>query len=66
MVFLGGKIDTEIFTICNIYQHDVVAMRGDNARKLFFVEKGLGFLEGYMLLVGSVSDLRHCSAYREC
>ena len=40
-------------------------MRGEDARKIFFVEKGLGFTEGYMLLVGSVSHLRRCSAYKD-
>lgn len=32
-------------------------MSGDEARKIFFTEKGLNFTEGYRLLMGAVSGI---------
>jgi len=42
---------------CVAFQHQVVAMSGDEARKMFFNEKGLDFVQGYKLLMGGVSQV---------
>jgi sterol 14-demethylase len=59
--FLKSNFDRSGQTMFSfkIWNHDVVAMRGDNARKVFFVEKGLGFADGYTLLMGSVPSLEN-------
>ena len=35
-------------------QHNVVALRGEEARKAYFDDKSLGFSEGYKVLMGGV------------
>ena len=35
-------------------QHNVVALRGDEARKAYFDNKSLNFTEGFKVLMGGV------------
>ncbi|CAE6440153.1 unnamed protein product [Rhizoctonia solani] len=42
----------------NILQHQVVALRGEQARKVFFDKKDLSFSEGYTLLFGGVPSVK--------
>ena len=35
-------------------QHNVIALRGEEARKAYFDNKGLSFIEGYKVLLGGV------------
>ncbi|CCO32821.1 hypothetical protein BN14_06884 [Rhizoctonia solani AG-1 IB] len=42
----------------NILKHQVVALRGEQARKLFFERKDLSFSEGYRLLFGAVPTVK--------
>ncbi len=44
-------------------QHQVVALRGEEARQAFFDSKSLNFTEGYKILLGAVRRL--CSLYFE-
>ena len=37
-----------------LFQHTVVATRGDEARKAFFDNKSLSLQEGYKILMGAV------------
>jgi hypothetical protein len=40
-----------------MFQHKVVVVAGDEARKTFFNDKDLSFEQGYRLLRGGVSQL---------
>ncbi|KDR74009.1 hypothetical protein GALMADRAFT_71675 [Galerina marginata CBS 339.88] len=40
-----------------VLQHQVVALRGEEARKAFFDTKSLDFIEGYKILMGAVPRL---------
>ncbi|CAE6426353.1 unnamed protein product [Rhizoctonia solani] len=42
----------------NILKHQVVALRGEEARKVFFDRKDLSFSEGYRLLFGAVPSVK--------
>jgi hypothetical protein len=35
-------------------QHNVIALRGEEARKAYYDNKGLSFTEGYKVLMGGV------------
>ena len=35
-------------------QHIIIALRGEEARKAYFDNKSLSFIEGYKVLMGSV------------
>ena len=37
-------------------QHNVVALRGEEARKAYFDNKGLSFTEGYKMFMGGVRN----------
>ncbi|PPR06515.1 hypothetical protein CVT24_002629 [Panaeolus cyanescens] len=41
-----------------VLQHNVVAVRGEEARKVFFDAKGLNFNEGYKILMGAAPLLK--------
>ncbi|EUC55516.1 cytochrome P450 family protein [Rhizoctonia solani AG-3 Rhs1AP] len=42
----------------NILKHRVVALKGEEARKVFFDKKDLSFTEGYRLLFGAVPSVK--------
>ncbi|QRV97067.1 cytochrome P450 family protein [Ceratobasidium sp. AG-Ba] len=42
----------------NIFQHNVVVLRGEEARKEFFDRRDLNFTEGYRLLFGGVPEIK--------
>ncbi|KDR74057.1 hypothetical protein GALMADRAFT_141795 [Galerina marginata CBS 339.88] len=44
-----------------VLQHQIVALRGEEARKVFFDTKNLDFLEGYKLFMGAAPRLRDIS-----
>jgi len=46
-----------------MFQYQVVAMSGEEARKVFFNEKNLNFTEGYRLLMGAVSEFSIRTVY---
>ncbi|KEP51010.1 cytochrome P450 family 6 protein, partial [Rhizoctonia solani 123E] len=46
----------------NILKHQVVALRGEEARKVFFDRKDLSFTEGYNLLFGAAPDVKDVAA----
>lgn len=53
MAIVGGYIlKLNVF----LKKHDVVALRGEEARKVFFDTKSLDFIEGYKILMGAVSS----------
>ena len=35
-------------------QHNVIALRGEEARKAYYDNKSLSFIEGYKMLMGGV------------
>ena len=48
---------TTLVLIKNL-QHQVVALRGEEARQAFFDSKSLNFTEGYKILLGAVRRIR--------
>ncbi|TFK38287.1 cytochrome P450 [Crucibulum laeve] len=44
-----------------VLQHSIVAVRGEEARKVFLDNKNLNFTEGYKLLMGAAPDLKDIS-----
>ncbi|QRW08994.1 cytochrome P450 family protein [Ceratobasidium sp. AG-Ba] len=42
----------------SILKHNVFAIRGEEARKVFYDQQGLGFTEGYLLLFGGAKDAK--------
>ena len=53
-IVIGPGADSEsLVRIC--VQHNVVALRGEEARKAYFDNKSLSFTEGYKVLMGGVS-----------
>ncbi|KAF8155590.1 cytochrome P450 [Crassisporium funariophilum] len=52
------KQSADPFFKFKVLQHDVVAMRGEEARKAFFESKSLDFLEGYKILMGGAPLLK--------
>ncbi|KAG8743134.1 hypothetical protein FRC10_000351 [Ceratobasidium sp. 414] len=48
------KLPSESLFGFNILEHNIVAMRGENARKTFFDRRDLNFTEGYRILFGGV------------
>ncbi|KAF8604865.1 cytochrome P450 [Ceratobasidium sp. AG-I] len=57
---LHGMGDEPMFGF-NILKHNVVALKGEEARKLFFNRRDLSFSEGYRLLLGGAPDLKDVS-----
>ena len=41
-------------------QHNVIALRGEEARKAYFDNKNLNFIEGYKVLMGGVRLESRC------
>lgn len=56
-----AKTGQELFSF-KVLQHSVVAMKGVVARKAFFDSRGLGFLEGYSILMGGAPRLTDIDA----
>ncbi|PPR02168.1 hypothetical protein CVT24_011356 [Panaeolus cyanescens] len=51
-----NRISEPMFTF-KVLHHNVVAVRGDDARKVFFDSKSLDFTEGYKILMGAAPRL---------
>ncbi|KAG8743136.1 hypothetical protein FRC10_000353 [Ceratobasidium sp. 414] len=52
------KLPNESMFGFNILEHNVVAIRGEEARKTFFDRRDLSFIEGYRLLLGGSPDVK--------
>ncbi|KAG8693770.1 hypothetical protein FRC09_010307, partial [Ceratobasidium sp. 395] len=52
------KLPNESMFGFNILKHDVVAVKGEEARRTFFDRRDLSFTEGYRLLLGGSPDVK--------
>ena len=43
-----------------LFKHRIVALSGEECRNIFFTDKTLDLTEGYMIVMGDITDKKLC------